>query len=102
MTDKIVSMIKNGLRRIFSRSPLKTEALGKARIKRGLYKCAKCCKGFDRKSIQIDHINPVINPSTGFNDWNEYIERLFTDNLQVLCLECHRRKTNKENKKRRK
>lgn len=42
----------------------------------------------------VDHIKPVGK----FKDWNTYIENLFCEeeNLQLLCKECHDKKTKKE------
>ena len=61
------------------------------------YKCALCLKEFVAKGVQVDHIKPVGK----CDSWDEYIERLFCEglNLQVLCLVCHKKKTKKENTK---
>lgn len=97
----------SALRRASYRTPYRQECLKKYRIKRGYYTCAECKNIFRKKDIAIDHIDPVINPLTGFLDWNEYINRLFCDEtgLQVLCNNgkesCHKRKTKLENKARR-
>ena len=60
--------------------------------------CAKCGEGFPEKLTQVDHISPVVDPTIGFNGWDDFIERLFceVDNLQVLCKPCHQIKTNEE------
>lgn len=65
------------------------------------YRCAACSGEFTSKDVQVDHIDPVISPSTGFVSWDVYIERLFCekDNLQVLCTTCHKEKSKKERKK---
>lgn len=65
------------------------------------YKCACCTEEFTLKEIEVDHIEPVI-PETGFNTWDEFIERLFcpAENLQVLCKTCHKKKSKEENNKR--
>lgn len=70
----------------------------------GLYKCASCKKKFERKAIQVDHINPIVPISAWVFNWDDYIERMFcsADNLQVLCKPCHKQKTQKENKIRKK
>lgn len=62
------------------------------------YKCAKCNNDFPSKDVQVDHINPVVDPNTGFTSFDDYIARLFCgkDNLQVLCVECHKEKSKKE------
>lgn len=61
--------------------------------------CGLCFKGID---IEVDHIEPVVPINQEGMDWNTYIARLFCDisNLQVLCKECHRIKTNRENEER--
>lgn len=43
----------------------------------------------------VDHIVPVISPATGFRSWDIVIERMFCelDGFQVLCHECHKKKT---------
>ena len=92
----------NHLRRISYRWPERNEAKKKARIRRGFYRCAKCKGEFHYKHIQLDHRKSVLDPSSGFTDWNNYIARLFVDRegFQVLCKPCHQKKTNKENAKR--
>ena len=61
----------------------------------------------EKGKVVVDHINPVI-PIEGFPnktwDWNIYIERMFcdTNNLQVLCKECHDGKTKLEKQMRKK
>ena len=48
------------------------------------------------ENVHVDHIEPV----GSYKDWNTYIEKLFCseDNLQILCLACHKEKTADENK----
>lgn len=91
------------LRRISYRFPARTEAKKAARVARNQYRCAHCGGTFKNSEIQLDHLAPVIDPETGFTDWNSYIARLFPpiDGWQVLCRQCHLSKTNKENEKRR-
>lgn len=62
-----------------------------------MYLCATCCEEWSAKDVQVDHIDPII-PHTGFTTWDMYIERLFCDkdNMQVLCLTCHKLKTLEE------
>jgi len=97
----------SSLRRASYRTPMRAECLRKYRVSRGKYKCNMCDGIFGRKDIAIDHIVPVINPETGFKDWNEYIERLFcsSSGLQVLCNNgknsCHKKKSKEENRLRR-
>lgn len=75
------------------------EATGR---KAKLYTCASCARLFTAKGVEVDHIEPVVDPKTGFTTWDNYISRLFcsTDNLQVLCKPCHKLKTLSEKKSR--
>lgn len=100
----IVSVLRGGMRRF----PNKWRALEAALYGSGinettgrkakLYTCASCAKLFTAKAIEIDHIEPVVNPVTGFTTWDDYISRLFcpTYNLQALCKPCHKQKTKEE------
>ena len=62
------------------------------------YKCAKCRKLFTSTDVQIDHIDPVVDPQQGFVSWDVYIARMYCeeDNFQVLCKPCHKVKTKEE------
>lgn len=66
-------------------------------------------KGVTKKThmIAIDHILPIIDPATGFVNWDIYIARMFPgeSGLQVLCnypserdgvISCHHAKTSEE------
>lgn len=66
-----------------------------------MFKCAKC--GNLTEKGEMDHIEPVIDPITGFVDWNTYIIRLFVDEsgYELKCEDCHHQKSNTENKTRR-
>ena len=96
------TFLTSWLRRGSYRLPWRTQLMNKARLERGLYKCAHCGGGFKRAEINIDHIQPVIDPLTGFVDWNTFIERLYcgVDGLQILCEPCHQTKTTEENRRR--
>lgn len=74
----------------------KVEGLTRARgkIKTKFYwTCAKCGEDFrDQSEVEVDHI-VEIGPFQG--DWNDFISRIYCsqDNLQVLCVVCHAKKT---------
>lgn len=80
----------------------------KARVSRGEYLCADCQQivpatikdenGKRIKNAVVDHIDPIIDPRVGWVSYESLIERMFVeeDKLQVLCHECHTRKTNEE------
>jgi hypothetical protein len=46
----------------------------------------------------------VVDPVVGFVSWDSFIENLYCpiENLQVLCKDCHNKKSLKENNKRKK
>lgn len=112
----------SALRRLFRNSPHSSNTLNACKkeyfveskngkcLRRVHFKCATCKKYKDRKSVAVDHIDPVVDPKTGVFgadgqvDYNKYIARLFCDQsgLQVLCNECHKVKTKEENSIRRK
>jgi len=88
------------LRRLSYQWSPRKEAIKKARVDRGKYRCA-ICQGemFGPKDIQLDHIQPVIDPHNGFENWDTYINRLFCeeDGFQVCCKTCHKYKSMMEN-----
>lgn len=106
--SRMHSFIKSALRSASQRWPPKFEALKDALTSKkenkktgrqaNHYKCNKCKKEFPAKDVQVDHIEPVINPSIGFINWDEVISRMFCekDGFQVLCKDCHKEKTNAE------
>jgi 5-methylcytosine-specific restriction endonuclease McrA len=99
------SFVISALRTATRRWPPKFKALKAAYVGRKTnkktnkmamhYACASCAIHFVAKDVQVDHIFPVVNPKTGFVDWETYISRLFCEkeNLQVLCKPCHSEKT---------
>lgn len=96
--QNLKSFIIQVLRRGSYKWKPRTEALKRARISRGVYKCNMCEGEFKRKEMHIDHIKPVIDYK-GFTTWDDYIDRLFcdVDGFQVLCAPCHDNKTSIEN-----
>jgi len=61
------------------------------------YQCKKCKKWHPEKQINVDHIIPAGSLNCA-QDLPLFVERLFCeqDNLQVLCVTCHDKKTLKE------
>jgi len=59
------------------------------------YRCSECKGDFPAKDVQVDHIEPVINPTEGFTTWDEVIKRMFVEKggYQTLCKQCHNKKT---------
>jgi len=111
----------SALRRIFRRSPMYNSCLNNAKvevrirgktkdnIRRVKFRCAVCGELFDKKEVEVDHIEPVIPleglPKLGdLPDYNVYIARLFCplEDLQVICKIDHKAKSKEENARRRK
>lgn len=112
------SFIKGALRAASNRWGPKYACKKSAWIRRGWYRCAgyNCephevpaslpppTKKHKRRinNALVDHIKPVVDPVQGFTSWDELISRLFceVDGLQVLCHDCHSRKTADEQEQR--
>lgn len=90
------------LRRASYRSPIRSQVLKEARTSRNAYVCKACSQVFPRRGVAVDHISPVV-PVTGWDGFDNFISRLFcpVSSLQVLCKNCHKDKTQAENKTRR-
>jgi hypothetical protein len=103
------------LRSAFRKTPMASEALKAAKSeyfeptksggqkRRVHYKCANCGRFFNDKEIvtvvdkkgnkttkrasmiAIDHVDPVIDPTKGWVDWEVYVQRMFFGKLQILC-----------------
>lgn len=106
---KFNSFIKNNLRSATRKWGPIHKCTKDARVARGLYKCACCqeevpptvvCEETNKrvKNIFVDHIVPIVDPAVGFVSWDSVIERMFcdSDNLQILCLNCHKVKSQEE------
>ena len=106
------AFIISALRAHMKRFPPKWKALKAAMVGKKInkrtgrlaehYLCASCGGFFVARDVQVDHIDPVVSPEEGFQDWWTYFNRLYceADNLQVLCKQCHKEKTNAERKER--
>lgn len=115
------SFVKANLRQASLKWPGKTDALKKARVERGKYKCDTCGRvlGMIKSEVvkkgkrrikykvplEMDHIEPVvplngsIHRNNGRIDWNIYIDRLFVkpEGYSAKCGQCHDSKTAIEN-----
>lgn len=106
---KFRSFIKGNLRSATRKWAPIQQCRKNAHRGRGIYECACCHQHvpptiYDEdkkkrvKNICVDHINPTVDPETGFLSWDQVIEGLFCelDNLQLLCKACHDGKTMEE------
>ena len=103
----IIGVLRAGHKRWPFKYEVKNEAKTEKRINEAsgrvaqFYMCSGCQQEFTNKEVEVDHIDPVVDPKVGFVDWNTYIPRLFSpkENYQLLCKACHLVKSNKEKKK---
>lgn len=93
----------NALRRASYRWPGRYQAAKRAHIGRNQYKCESCNGTFTKNEIQLDHIDPVVDPERGFVGFDEWIDRMFaySDGWSTKCKPCHQVKTQAENEIRR-
>ncbi len=117
--DKIVKeRLRSAIRKVWSiYSTQRQEALYQAkRTKRRtnkdgttsqrpnvVYICAECKGEHKADEIQVDHkeavgATPDFPPKADDTQWSTWLLRLFceADNLQILCLPCHKRKSAEE------
>lgn len=97
------AFIRSALRGAWQRYPVKHQLLRDNRkTVRGKkhkfeYQCVDCSNWFQGKEVQVDHITPT-GSLKDYSDLPQFTETLFceADNLQIMCKECHQKKTNKE------
>ena len=58
--------------------------------------CEHC--GVTGVKLDIDHVQEVGSVPVEWQGWDAYLYRMFEGELQALCKECHRIKTNEERK----
>lgn len=89
------SRLRSAIRKEWLFSQLRRDALAKARVERGKYKCEHCAKIVGTQNIEINH-KIACTPDDGLNtgkDWGIFIERLLyvsLDGLEALCEACHK------------
>ena len=101
------SIYQGKLRRLWEESPMKYEALRRAKISTNNYKCEECGKVVIYKLIEVDHIEPVvrIKDQPGETDAEKLIQYVVRLNcpisgLRVMDYECHAKKSSSEATKR--
>jgi hypothetical protein len=107
---KFHSFVKSALRAASRKWPPKYETINAACVGQKVniasgrlakhFKCAACAEEFPASKIQVDHIEAIINPKIGFTNWDDVVNAMFCEkeNLQCLCLDCHKAKTAQERK----
>lgn len=98
LDSKVKKRLMDRCRREWHWSKEKKEAVKLAETEEG-YRCAQCEGIFPRKKVQVDHIIPVVDPATGWDGWDSFIDRMFcpVHSLRVLCKECHHGVTQDQN-----
>lgn len=93
----VTSILRSGSRRW----PPKYEVLNEAKTEKKInvktgrlaqhFKCMGCLGEFTSTGVQVDHITPIGRDRS----WDDFIAGLFceAENLQVLCVACHKAKT---------
>lgn len=112
--NKERNLIKSALRRVFSRSNLRREALERQSVEYTDPKrprvtkwgwCAECGEFTPNYLLEVDHVNPVIKLDETLEDlnWDELVDRIWCDigNLRAVDKTCHKIKSKQENKERR-
>lgn len=77
----------------------RSEAIKKARVARGRYKCAMCGNPeLKDKEYAVDHVVPVVALDGWDGNLDTYARRMLvkTDGWQILCHSCHDLKTDTE------
>jgi len=102
-----VSFVKGHLRRASRFWKPITDTLKAANLRRGVYLCNECkeevpksivVNGKRVNNISVDHKNAIVDPTTGFSGWDDFVNNLYceVENLQVLCKACHDKKSSEE------
>lgn len=70
--------------------------IGRGPLQQHLWVCASCNQKSD--TVQVDHIVAKGAAPVKLSELESYIDKYFcpVDNLQCLCIECHRVKTKKD------
>lgn len=104
-------LIKGALRRVFSRSDLRRQAIelsvvqhidpNRLRVKKWSI-CPMCKRYIPTYKMQVDHVLPVIgiHETLEAMSWDLLVDRLWCDpkNLLAICEEDHKEKTRQERK----
>ena len=118
MNPRLRSMIINVVRKWFTYSDKYKKVKEMARVEKPImkkdgsiskrksvrYRCKSCKNTFKSGEVQVDHIITVVPlfSNTSKMSLAQYIQKVDCpiSNLQLLCKECHKIKTKKENDKR--
>ncbi len=99
--DPDLNLIAMAIRQAFRHSTIYKNAIEKSRIetdKGSRYRCAECGELFKRSEVQVDHINPIADLDGSPLTKEGLIDKIVTENIQILDKKCHTIKSTKENK----
>lgn len=109
VTVKERNLLKGSMRRVFSRSELRRQVISRSQVEytdpkrprvRKWSRCENCKDFVATYQMEVDHITPVIPLDKTLEEltWDEVIDRLWCniENLQGLCLTCHKEKSKVE------
>ena len=91
-----IQLLRRGTYKWFTR----WAAEKRSKLERNTYYCECCGIILTKKESQMDHVLPVVDPNTGFNGFDEMIDRMFPSTefgWQRLCKPCHAEKSTAEN-----
>lgn len=99
---RFFAFLRSALRAAWSRWPPKYKVLAEAKRKsessnkrlKWEFQCNECKAWFPQKQVSVDHMVPA-GTLRRFEDLPDFCRNLFvgTESLQVLCDECHSRKS---------
>ena len=105
MTEaQMFSMIRSALRAltVYRWKPIQlalNKSRRRAKRKRVTYEylCCECKEWYPKKDVQVDHKIPA-GQLRSFDELGDFARRLFCeeDDLQVMCRNCHKHKTNED------
>jgi len=85
------ALITSAIRKIWLWSPQRRNIITACKVRVGrrvFIECEACHKLFEPNQIQVHHIESV--GSIFSITLQEVIDKMFTDNLKVLCKSCHK------------
>ena len=111
ITNKERNLLKGAIRRVFSRSDLRKEALQKSIIQHSdpdrkrvtkWSKCPICGQPTPTYLMEVDHLKPVVPIGKNLEDmtWDELVNNIWCEasNLMAVCKPCHKIKSGQERK----
>lgn len=114
VTAKERGLLKGAIRRVFSRSELRKEALDRAKVEhhdpkrprvKKWVRCEECKELTPAYLADVDHKNPIVAIDSSFDEQgaDKTIDKLWcnVNDLAILDKKCHTEKTKRENKIRR-